>query len=59
MARLVPASNIRAAQSAITKANTVSAVIEVLRGYNVLLVLGKPDEATRKANRKFKIKAVR
>lgn len=59
MARLAPASNIRASQSAITKAKTVSAVIEVLRGYNVLLVLGKPDEATRKANRKFKIKAVR
>lgn len=59
MARLAPASIIRAAQSAITKAETVSAVIDVLRGYNVLLALGKPDEATRKANRKFKIKSVR
>ena len=59
MARLAPASNIRAAQSAITKAETVSAVIDVLRGYNVLLALGKPDDAPRKANRKFKIKSVR
>lgn len=59
MMRLATASKIRTAQMAISKAKTVNAVVEVLRGYDVVLVLGKPDDAPRKANRKFKIKVVR
>lgn len=59
MMRLATPSKIRESQAAISKAKTVTAVIEALRAYNVVLVLGKPDEAARKANRKFKIKAVR
>ena len=59
MVRLATPAKIRESQAAITKAKTVSAVIEVLRSYNVLLVLGKPDDAPRKANCKYKIKSVR
>lgn len=59
MMRLATPSKIRESQAAIAKAKTVAAVVEALRSYNVVLVLGKPDEAPRKANRKFKIKAVR
>lgn len=57
--RLVTPSKIRTAQSELTKAKTVKAALEVLRSYDIVLVLGGAEDADRKVNRKFTIKSVR